>query len=94
MFDDAGNYSVQLTNPDRSNAGPADYTASWGTYVVCETEQFFLLSLEGSLFPESVGTTAKRRVTWRGDTAVFTSDTQVVEGIESNYEITWQSLRG
>jgi hypothetical protein len=87
IFGADGNYAVQLMDRDPGSAG---YVASWGTYTVSETEQCFVLTLEGSLLRASVGTTARRTVTWSEDTAVFTSDADVVAGIESRYVIVWR----
>ena len=68
MFDSAGRFSVQLTDPDRS-AEPQSYVAMFGTYVVADARRTFTLTPHGAADPQLIGTEVVRDVAIDGEVA-------------------------
>ena len=73
MFDSAGRYSVQLTDPDRTPEH-GNYVATFGTYVVAEDRRAFILTPRGAADPQLIGTEVLRHVAFDGELAVFNTD--------------------
>jgi hypothetical protein len=93
VFDAEGNYSVQLTSPDRPADG-SGYVASMGTYAADDDQQQFVLTATAGLAPGSAGVPTVRRVTMSGRVAVFQPPPQVIDGLAAQTLITWEKISG
>lgn len=91
MFDSSGRYSVQLTDPARSPEN-GNYLATFGTYVVADDRREFILTPQGAVDPQIVGTEVFRHVEFTGDLAVFNTPTTQVEGFDVTTYITWRRV--
>ena len=91
MFDSAGRYSVQLTDPDRTPE-QGNYVAMFGTYVVAEDRRAFILTPRGAADPLLIGTEVLRHVAFDGELAVFNTPTTHVDGIDVTTYITWRRV--
>ena len=96
VFDREGNFSVQLTNPDRTAdeaAAGTGFTGMFGTYVVDEDRQAFVATPVGASHPALVGAEILRFVRPAGgDLAVFNTPPQTTGGIEWTTYITWRKV--
>ena len=91
MFDSAGRYSVQLTNPDRT-PDQTNYLATFGTFVVADERSAFILTPHGATDPQLIGTEVFRHVAFDGELAVFNTPTTQVDGIDVTTYITWRRV--
>jgi hypothetical protein len=91
MFDPAGHYSVQLTDPDRTSE-QGNYVATFGTYVVSDADRTFTLTPHGAVDPHLVGTEVLRHVTMDGEVATFSTPTVSVDGLDLTTFITWRRV--
>ena len=91
MFDSAGRYSVQLTNPDRSG-DQSSFLATFGTYMVDDDCRTFILTPQGAADPRLIGTEVLRHVTFDGDLAIFNTPTSQVDGFDVTTYITWRRV--
>ena len=91
MFDSAGRYSVQLTDPDRT-PDQGNYLATFGTYVVADDRRTFTLTPHGATDPQLIGTEVLRHVTFDGELAIFKTPTSHVDGFDVTTYITWRRV--
>ena len=91
MFDSAGRYSVQLTNPDRSG-DQSSFLATFGTYVVDDDRRTFTLTPQGAADRHLIGTEVLRHVTLSGELAIFNTPTSPVDGFDVTTYITWRRV--
>jgi Lipocalin-like domain len=91
VFDRAGRFSVQLTEPNRSPA-QGGYVAMFGTYVVDDEHRTFTLTPRAAADPELIGTDVLRHVAFDGDLAIFHTPVQHVEGFDVTTYITWRRV--
>ena len=92
MYDSAGRYSVQLTDPDRTPEH-GNYVAMFGTYVVGDDRRVFILTPRGAADPQLIGTEVLRHVAFDGELAVFNTPTTQVDGFDLTTYITWRRVR-
>jgi Lipocalin-like domain len=92
IFDRAGNFAVQLMNPDVTDGVATAFTGMFGTYVVDEERQTFTATPVGASHPSLIGVEILRHVRTADGLAVFNTPTQTTEGIESTTYITWQKV--
>ena len=108
MYDTTGRMAVQIMRPDRPRfaSGEADqgtpeeskaafdsYGAYFGTYEVQEAEGFVIHHVEGSLFPNNVGTDQKRFFELSGDQLVLKPPPRQVGSEQHTLRVTWQRVR-
>ncbi|MBI3303272.1 MAG: lipocalin-like domain-containing protein [Deltaproteobacteria bacterium] len=108
MYDATGRMAVQIMRPARPSfaSGQVDqatpeeikaafdgYGAYFGTYEVHETEGFVIHHVEGSLFPNNVGTDQKRFFELSGDQLILKPPPQQVAGEQQIVRITWQRVK-
>ena len=91
MFDSAGRYSVQLTEPDRRRDQPS-YLAMFGSYVVDDDRRTFTLTPHAAADPHLIGTEVLRHVTFDGELAIFNTPTAQVDGFDATTYITWRRV--
>jgi len=91
MFDSAGRYSVQLTDPDRT-PDQGNYLAMFGTYVVSDDRRTFVLTPRGAADPKLIGIEVLRHVVLDGELAVFNTPTTQIDGIDVTTYITWRRV--
>ena len=91
MFDSAGYYSVQLTDPDRRR-DQSSFLAMFGTYVVDDERRTFILTPHGAADPHLIGTEVLRHVRFDGELAVFNTPTTSVDGLDVTTYITWRRV--
>jgi hypothetical protein len=92
IFTADGNFSVQLMDPDRTAGGADGYVASWGAYSTSDADATFVLSQEGSLSAEVMGTKTVRHAKFHDRTAVFTSDPEPAGALTTQFFITWERV--
>jgi hypothetical protein len=108
MYDATGHMAVQLMQPNRPRfaAGDPDhgtaeeikaafdgYGAYFGTYEIHEAEGFVIHRVEGSLFPNNVGTEQKRFFEFSGDQLILKPPPRQVGGAQVSPRITWQRVK-
>ncbi len=108
MYDNTGHVAVQIMRPDRPkfavndiDKGTAEelkaawegYSAYFGTYEINETEGFVIHHVEGSSFPNYVGSEQKRFYELSGDTLVLKPPQRQVGNEQLNMRITWQRVK-
>ena len=81
MFDAAGRFSVQLTDPERT-ADQRGYVAMFGTYVVDDHRRTFTLTPHGAADLRLIGTEVVRHVVIDAELATFNTPTTQVDGLE------------
>ena len=91
MFDSAGHYSVQLTDPGRRRDQPS-FLATFGTYVVDDDRRIFILTPHGAADANLIGTEVLRHVTFDGALAIFNTPTTQVDGLDVTTYITWRRV--
>lgn len=108
MYDATGRMAVQLMRLDRPRfaAATADqgaseeikaafdgYGAYFGVYEIHEAEGFVIHHVEGSLFPNNVGTDQKRFFEFSGDKLILKPPPQQMGGEQVSPRITWQRVK-
>ena len=91
MFDSAGRYSVQLTDPGRS-ADQSNYVATFGAYEVDDERRTFVLTPHGAVDRDLVGIKVLRHVTFDGALAIFNTPASQVDGFDVTTYITWRRV--
>ena len=108
MYDATGHVAVQIMKPGRprfasNNAEQATqaeaksafegYGAYFGTYEVNETEGYVVHHVEGSVFPNYVGTDQKRFFELSGDQLVLKPPPRQVGSEQHTTRVTWQRVK-
>ena len=108
MYDATGHVAVQLMQPDRPKFASGDldkgtseeikaafdgYGAYFGTYEIHEAEGFVIHHVEGSLFPNNVGTEQKRFFEFSGDRLILKPPPRQDGGEQVAPRITWQRVQ-
>jgi Lipocalin-like domain len=108
MYDNTGHVAVQIMRPDRPKFAVNDidkgtpeevkaawegYSAYFGTYEIYEAEGFVVHHVEGSSFPNYVGSEQKRFYELSGDTLVLKPPQRQVGNEQLNMRITWQRVK-
>ena len=108
MYDATGHMAVQLMQPNRPKfvsgnldkgspeeikAAFAGYGGYFGTYEIHEAEGFVIHKVEGSLFPNNVGTEQKRFFEFSGDKLILKPPPLQVNGEQVSPRITWQRVQ-
>jgi len=108
MYDVTGHMAVQLMQPNRPQFASGDldkgtpeeikaafegYGAYFGTYEIHEAEGFVIHHVEGSLFPNNVGTEQKRFFEFSGDKLILKPPPRQVGGEQVAPRITWQRVK-
>jgi len=108
MYDATGHMAVQLMQPNRPHFASGDldkgspaeikaafdgYGAYFGTYEIHEAEGFVLHRVEGSLFPNNVGTEQKRFFEFSDDKLILKPPPRQVGGEQIAPRITWQRVK-
>ena len=108
MYDATGHMAVQIMQPNRPPFASGDldtgtpeeieaafegYGAYFGTYEIHEAEGFVIHRVEGSLFPNNVGTEQKRFFEFSGDTLILKPPPRQVGGAQVAPRITWQRVQ-
>jgi hypothetical protein len=103
-----GRMSAQLMRPDRARFASDEFEQAtteeakaafdgymnyFGTYTVNEKEGFVTHHVEGSLFPNYVGTEQKRFFELSGDQLVLKPPPRQINGETQTLRITWQRVR-
>lgn len=107
FLDTGGVLSVQLMNPNRPSFESGDnfngtddeiraayrgFLAAWGRYSVDEAEGKLRYRVDGSLFPNWVGTDQERRYELEGDRLTFTTPQTVVRGKAVVSVLIWERI--
>ena len=108
MYDSTGHVAVQIMRPDRPKFAVNDvekgtaeelraawdgYSAYFGTYEINEAEGFVVHHVEGSAFPNYVGSDQKRFYELSDDTLVLKPPQRQVGDEQLNMRITWQRVK-
>ena len=108
MYDATGHMAVQIMQPNRPRFASGDldkgtpeeikaafegYGAYFGTYEIHEAEGFVIHRVEGSLFPNNVGTEQKRFFEFSGDTLILKPPPRQVGGPQVAPRITWRRVK-
>ena len=108
MYDSTGHVTVQIMRPDRPKFAVNDidkgtpeevkaawegYSAYFGTYEINDAEGFVVHHVEGSSFPNYVGSEQKRFYELSGDTLVLKPPQRQVGNEQLNMRITWQRVK-
>lgn len=108
MYDMTGHMSVHLMQPNRPKFASGDldkgtpeeikaafdsYGAYFGTYEIHEAEGFVIHHVEGSLFPNNVGSDQKRFFEFVGDTLILKPPPRPQGGEQVSPRITWQRVK-
>ncbi len=108
MYDATGHMAVQLMQPNRPKfaSGNVDkgtpeeikaafdgYGGYFGTYEIHEDEGFVIHHVEGSLFPNNVGTDQKRFFEFSGDRLILKPPPQQAGNEQIAPHITWQRVK-
>src|SRR5262245_5352926 len=108
IYDATGHMAVQLMRPDRprfasNNADQGTpeeikaafdgYGAYFGTYEIHEADGFVIHHVEGSLFPNNVGTDQQRFFELSGDRLILKPPPRQVAGEQQTLRITWQRIK-
>lgn len=108
MYDMTGHVAVQIMKPGRSRFASNDaaqatqaeaksafegYGAYFGTYEVNEAEGYVIHHVEGSVFPNYVGTDQKRFFELSGDQLVLKPPPRQVGGEQHTTRVNWQRVK-
>lgn len=108
MYDATGHVAVQIMKPGRprfasDDAGQATaaeaksafdgYGAYFGTYEINEAEGYVIHHVEGSVFPNYVGSDQKRGFELSGDQLILKPPTRQVGGEQHTTRVTWQRVK-
>lgn len=108
MYDTTGHMGVHLMQPNRPKFASGDldkgtpeeikaafdgYGAYFGTYEIHEAEGFVIHHVEGSLFPNNVGTEQKRFFEFSGDQLILKPPPRQAGGEQVSPRITWQKVK-
>jgi len=108
MYDNTGHVAVQIMRPDRpkfaindiDKGTPEELKAAWegysayfGTYEINEAESFVVHHVEGSSFPNYVGSDQKRFYELSGDALVLKPPQRQIGNEQLSMRITWQRVK-
>jgi hypothetical protein len=108
MYDTTGHMGVHLMQPNRPKFASGDldkgtpeeikaafdgYGAYFGTYEIHEAEGFVIHHVEGSLFPNNVGSDQKRFFEFVDDFLILKPPPRPQGGEQVAPRITWQRVR-
>ncbi len=108
MYDATGRMAVQLMQPNRPKFASGDldkgtpeeikaafagYGAYFGTYEIHEAEGFVIHHVEGSLFPDNVGTDQKRFFEFSDDKLILKPPPRQDGAEQVAPRITWQRVQ-
>ncbi len=107
FLDAAGTLAVQLMDPGRPNFESGDirngtddeikaayqgFLTSWGRYSVDETSAKLRYRVEGSLFPNWIGTDQERSIELDGDRLTFTTPKTLMHGKPTVSVLIWERV--
>jgi hypothetical protein len=84
---------VEQGTPEEIKAAFGGYGAYFGTYEINEAEGFVIHHVEGSLFPNNIGTDQKRFFELSGDQLVLKPPPRQAAGEQQTLRITWQRVK-
>ncbi len=108
MYDATGHVAVQIMKPGRLRFASDDaaqataaeaksafdgYGAYFGTYEINEAEGYVIHHVEGSVFPNYVGSDQKRGFELSGDQLILKPPTRQVGGEQHTTRVTWQRVK-
>ena len=108
IYDTTGHVAVQIMKPDRPRCASNDaaqasaaeakaafdgYGAYFGTYEINEAEGYVVHHVEGSVFPNYVGTDQKRGFELSGDQLILKPPPRQVGGEQHTTRVTWQRVK-
>ena len=108
MYDATGRMAVQLMQANRGRFASNDqdkgspeeikaafdgYGAYFGSYEIHEAEGFVIHHVEGSIFPNNVGTDQKRFFEFSGDKLILKPPPRQIDGEQVSPRITWQRVK-
>lgn len=108
MYDTTGHVAVQIMKPGRARFASDDaaqataaeakaafdgYGAYFGTYEINETEGYVIHHVEGSVFPNYVGSDQKRGFELSGDQLILKPPARQVGGEQHATRVTWQRVK-
>jgi hypothetical protein len=108
MYDTTGHVAVQIMKPGRARFASNDaaqatvteakaafdgYGAYFGTYEINEAEGYVVHHVEGSVFPNYVGTDQKRGFELSGDQLILKPPPRQVGGEQHTTRVTWQRVK-
>lgn len=108
MYDATGHVAVQIMKPGRTRFTSDDaaqataaeakaafdgYGAYFGTYEINETEGYVIHHVEGSVFPNYVGSDQKRGFELSGDQLILKPPARQVGGEQHTTRVTWQRVK-
>ena len=108
IYDATGRMAVQLMQLDRPRFAASDadqgtpeeikaafdgYGAYFGVYEIHEAEGFVIHHVEGSLFPNNVGTEQKRFFEFSGDKLILKPPPRQMGSEQVSPRITWQKVK-
>lgn len=108
MYDATGHVAVQIMKPGRPRFASDDaaqataaeaksafdgYGAYFGTYEIHEAEGYVIHHVEGSVFPNYVGSDQKRGFEFSGDQLILKPPPRQVGGAQHTTRVTWQRVK-
>jgi hypothetical protein len=108
MYDATGHVAVQIMKPGRARFASNDaaqattaeaksafdgYGAYFGTYEINEAEGYVVHHVEGSVFPNYVGSDQKRGFELSGDQLILKPPPRQVDGEQHITRVTWQRVK-
>lgn len=108
IYDPTGHVAVQIMQPERPRFASNDveqatsaeakaafdgYGAYFGTYEINEAEGYVIHRVEGSVFPNYVGTDQKRFFELSGDQLILKPPPRQVGGEQHTTRVTWQRVK-
>lgn len=108
MYAATGHVAVQIMKPGRPRFASNDaeqatqveaksafdgYGAYFGTYEINEAEGYVIHHVEGSVFPNYVGTDQKRGFELSGDQLILKPPSRQVGGEQHTTRVTWQRVK-
>jgi hypothetical protein len=113
MYDATGHMAVQINRqfdrpkfksgkqaggtPEETQAAFANYTAYFGTYTIDEKAGTVTHHLEGSLFPNAIGSDNVRFYDLEGDRVIYTvpvkKDGKILPKSASHRKLTWEKVK-
>lgn len=109
VYDALGNMAVQIMRRERPPFASGDmqkgtseelkaaaegYLAAFGTYTVDEAQSRVLLHVQGSLFPNWIGTDQIRHYRFEGDRLTLETPSMQVAGMSITVALVWERLSG
>lgn len=108
IYDTTGHVAVQIMKPGRARFASDDaaqataaeakaafdgYGAYFGTYEINEPEGYVIHHVEGSVFPNYVGSDQKRGFELSGDQLILKPPSRQVGGEQHTTRVTWQRVK-